>query len=147
MAQQGFFPYSYAPTGIWTDVSSVAPLFRDLNPGRFTDWATEAAATNLVVEVDQEQGRDDADDEEPCPGCVEDGVVWMLPQVGHLHKLALVHHFAVADVLKKKKNCSRVYWSRFLEVVGQSTEVVFALLTQLSRVWFTAFPWFIDVTA
>ena len=82
---------------------------RSLNPERLSDLATEATATNLIVEVDQEQGRDDADDEESGPGCVEDGVVRMLPQVGHLHKLALVHHFAVADVLKKKKNRSRVY--------------------------------------
>ena len=38
------FPTSYAATEIQTHVSSVAPLLRDLNPGRFTDWATAAAA-------------------------------------------------------------------------------------------------------
>ena len=37
------FPTSYAATGNQTHVSSVAPLVRDLNPGRFTDWATAAA--------------------------------------------------------------------------------------------------------
>ena len=32
MAQLGFFLYSYAATGNWTHVNSVAPLLRDLNP-------------------------------------------------------------------------------------------------------------------
>ena len=40
------FLTSYAATGNQTHVSSVAPLLRDLNPGRFTDSATAAAATN-----------------------------------------------------------------------------------------------------
>ena len=31
------FPTSYAATGNRTHASSVAPLLRDLNPGRFTD--------------------------------------------------------------------------------------------------------------
>ena len=38
------FPTSYAATGNWTHISSVAPLLRDLNPRRFIDWAAAAAA-------------------------------------------------------------------------------------------------------
>ena len=38
------FPNSYAATGNQIHVSSVAPLLRDLNSGRFTVWATGAAA-------------------------------------------------------------------------------------------------------
>ena len=32
-----FFPNSYAATGNETRITSVAPLLRDLNPGRFID--------------------------------------------------------------------------------------------------------------
>ena len=39
------FSYSYAATGNRTHVSVVAPRLRDLNPRRFTDWATSAAAS------------------------------------------------------------------------------------------------------
>ena len=41
---QDFFPTSYATIGNRTHVSLAAPLVRDLNPGRFTNWATSAVA-------------------------------------------------------------------------------------------------------
>ena len=44
-----FFPNSYVATGIWTHVSSVAPLLRDFHPGLVTNWAIEAAATMLWI--------------------------------------------------------------------------------------------------
>ena len=43
------FPTSYAPTGNWTHISSVAPLLRDLKPGHFSDWATVVAASEQVT--------------------------------------------------------------------------------------------------
>ena len=40
------FPNSYATAGNWTQNSSVAPLLRDLNSGRFTYWTTAAASNS-----------------------------------------------------------------------------------------------------
>ena len=47
MEQLGFFPTSY--TAIWnvTDVSSIAPVWRDLNPGRFSNRATTAGYSKV----------------------------------------------------------------------------------------------------
>ena len=48
------FPNSYAATGNWTHISSVAPLSRDLNLGCFTNWATAAAAGYLGLVLSPE---------------------------------------------------------------------------------------------
>ena len=43
------FPTSHAATRNWTHISLAASLLRDLNPGRFTDWADVAAAGAKVA--------------------------------------------------------------------------------------------------
>ena len=66
------------------------------------NWFAALLLADLVVEVDEQEGRDDADDEEARPGRVEDGVVRMSSQVGHLHELPLRHDVHVARVLKEE---------------------------------------------
>ena len=44
MVRLGFFPTPMPQPGIQTHVRSVAPLFRVLNPGQFTNCGTEADA-------------------------------------------------------------------------------------------------------
>ena len=58
----------------------------------------------LVVEVDEQKCWNDPDDEESGPSRVEDCVVRVLPQVGHLNELPLGHHLDVAHVLEKSLN-------------------------------------------
>ena len=48
------FPNFFSTTWFRTHVSSVTALLRDLNPGRFTDWATTASAPpNYLVGTEQ----------------------------------------------------------------------------------------------
>ena len=45
------FPTSYVVTGNWAHVSLGAPLVRDLDPGRFTNWARAAVASQISAAI------------------------------------------------------------------------------------------------
>ena len=51
------FSTSYAATRNWTKVRSVAPILRDLNPGRFTDWAATAMASDCHIKQTRKRKR------------------------------------------------------------------------------------------